>query len=281
MIKLIEPALRGEPFDLPDRFFSDNIGMPNLFLNRPSDVPTRETLHFLISHISAGAEILEVGCGDGGVARELLNRGYHVTGLDADPEAIAKAQARGVPTVFGSWPASDLGVSPDAIVFTRSLHHINPLTEAIARASELLNPKGLLLIEDFAFEEVDERTVNWFVSVLRSKQAKALIHPIADQLATDLLAAADVMQTWQDNHGRNLHAFETMTKAVVQRFGIRENLSVPYLYRYLVPVLADTPEAISFIDAIFREETVLGGREEIVLVGRRIVASAISKGRNF
>ena len=68
--------------------------MPDLIVNRPTDVPTRETLEFLISRLLVGAKVLEVGCGEGQLAWELLQRGYRVTGLDSDSEAIARAQAR-------------------------------------------------------------------------------------------------------------------------------------------------------------------------------------------
>jgi SAM-dependent methyltransferase len=149
--------------------------MLDFIANRPADVATRETLDFLTSRIPAGTTILEVGCGEGQLARELLKRGYHVTALDANPNVIAKAQARGVPVVLGSWPKLNTGVAFDAIAFTRSLHHIKPLGDAIARARELLNPRGLFLIEDFALDEVDETTVHWFVRVLHSKQGAALI----------------------------------------------------------------------------------------------------------
>jgi len=71
--------------------------MPDFIANRPSDVPTRETLKFLISRLPVDAKVLEVGCGEGQVACELLQRGYSVTGLDSDSERIARAQAHGVP----------------------------------------------------------------------------------------------------------------------------------------------------------------------------------------
>src|SRR5438105_14440908 len=98
--------------------------MPHLIANRPTDVPTRETLGFLISRLPFGAKVLEVGCGEGQVAYELLQRGYSVTGLDSDSEAIARAQAHGVRAVVASWPKFDSSVSFDAIAFTRSLHLI-------------------------------------------------------------------------------------------------------------------------------------------------------------
>ena len=247
--------------------------MPDLIANRPTDVPTRETLMFLISRIPVGARILEIGCGEGRVACELLNRGYGVTGLDSDPEVVATAQARGVPAVVALWPKFDSSVSFDAIAFTRSLHHINPLGEAIARARELLNTNGFLLIEDFAFDEVNEPMVAWFVQVLRSKQGKALINPIPNQLVTELLSATDVMQTWRDNRAHDLHSFTAMNEAIAAQFVVLETQSAPYLYRYLIPVLPETSAAASFVDEVFQQETILGNRGEIVFLGRRIVAS--------
>jgi SAM-dependent methyltransferase len=248
--------------------------MLDLIANHSIDVATRETLRFLTAHIPAGANILEVGCGEGQVAGELLRRGYRVTALDSDPEAVARAQQRGVPAVVGSWPQFASEVSFDAIAFTRSLHHISPLREAIARARDLLNPTGLLLIEDFAFEEADEATIDWFVRVLRSEQGAVLINPVAGQLVTELLSSTDVFDTWRNNRGHDVHASATMNEAIAERFVVRETQSVPYLYRYLIPVLAENSKAAAFVDEIFQEELLLGQRGQVVLVGRRIVASS-------
>ena len=247
--------------------------MLDFIANRPADVATRETLEFLTSRIRVGAAILEVGCGEGQVAHELLKRGYHVTALDANPDVIAKAQACGVAVVLGSWPKFDTGVAFDAIAFTRSLHHINPLGDAIARARELLNPRGLFLIEDFALDEVDETTVHWFVRVLHSKQRAALITPVADQLVAELLSSTDVMKTWRKNRGHDLHSLTAMSVAIAKQFLVRETQSVPYFYRYLIPVLAETSGAVAFLNEVFQQEKLLGKRGEIVLLGRRIVAS--------
>lgn len=247
--------------------------MLDLTANQPADVPTRETLMFLLSHLSVGAEILEIGCGDGRVACELLKRGYRVTGVDSDPEVVAKAQERGVPALVGSWPEFHGNASFDAIAFTRSLHHINPLDEAIVHARGLLNPEGLLLIEDFAFEEANEATIDWFVKILRSEQGRALINPVQGQLVTELLSSTEVMNGWHRSRGHDLHSITTMNEAIAERFVARETQSVPYLYRYLVPVLADTSEAVSFVSEVLQQESLAGERGEIVLLGRRIVAS--------
>jgi SAM-dependent methyltransferase len=247
--------------------------MPDLIVNRPTDVPTRETLGFLISRLPVGAKVLEVGCGEGQVARELFHRGYRVTGLDSDSDAIVRAQGGGVRAVVASWPRFDSSVSFDAIAFTRSLHHINPLRQAIVRARELLNLNGLLLIEDFALDDVNEATVAWFVKVLRSTQGKALTNPVANQLVTELLSSTDVMQTWRDNRAPDLHSFTAMNEAIAAQFVVLETQAAPYLYRYLIPVLPETSAAASFVDEVFQQEAILGNRGEIVLLGRRIVAS--------
>ncbi len=55
-------------------------------------------------------------------------------------------------------------------------------------------------------------------------------------------------------------------------FAIRGTQHVPYLYRYLVPILPDTPKAAAFIAKIYDEESALGEKGTISLVGRRIVA---------
>ena len=247
--------------------------MLDLPANQPADMPTRETLMFLLSRIPVGAQILEIGCGEGRVACELLKRGHGVTGLDSDPEVVASAQARGVRAVVASWPKFDSSVSFDAIAFTRSLHHINPLRQAIVRARELLNPNGFLLIEDFALDDVNEATVAWFVKVLRSTQGKALISPVVNQLVTELLSATDVMQTWRDNRAHDLHSFTAINEAIAAQFVVHEAQSVPYFYRYLIPVLPETSAAASFVDEVFQQETILANRGEIVFLGRRIVAS--------
>ena len=45
---------------------------------------------------AAGAkDVLDVGCGDGGVARALSRRGFTVTGIDPSAAAVARAGASG------------------------------------------------------------------------------------------------------------------------------------------------------------------------------------------
>lgn len=241
-------------------------------LEKPIDVPTRETVAFLASHLHLGAEVLEVGCGKGHVASELSGRGYPVIGLDSNPEVIAQAQTRGVRAVVASWPAFD-GPPVDAIALTRSLHHISPLREAVRKARELLRPAGSLLVEDFAFDEMNAATIQWFLNVLRSQSGTALIRAVPGELVTDLLRANDPVVAWRQSRVHELHSMAAMKQAVEEYFTVRETQSVPYLYRYLVPVLTETPDAAAFVETVLQKEARLGQRREIVLIGRRIVGT--------
>ena len=59
---------------------------------------------------------------------------------------------------------------------------------------------------------------------------------------------------------------------IAEEFTVQETCAVPYLYRYLVPVLPKTPQATEFLQGVFEEEARLGERGDLLLIGRRIVA---------
>lgn len=242
-------------------------------MNEPIDVPTRETAEFVAAHVPPRAAILEVGCGAGHVAVELSSRGYQVLGVDSDEDVIARAQARGAPVVQASWP-DFRGAPVDAVVFTRSLHHIHPLREAVSQSRAILRPAGTLLVEDFAFDEADPVTITWFLKILGGQAAQALIASIPDAFVTKLLASPDPAAEWHKNHDHELHPVSAMTGAIAEYFTLRDARSAPYLYRYLIPVLPETPEATAFVEEVRQEEARLGERGEITLIGRRLVGSA-------
>src|SRR5262249_26118962 len=81
----------------------------------------------------APARILDVGCGNGELARALERAGYAVLAIDIDPAAVAAAIAHGVNATEADM--ADFDADPfDAVLFSLSLHHMDRLTEALARA---------------------------------------------------------------------------------------------------------------------------------------------------
>src|SRR6185503_11452391 len=97
-------------------------------------------------------QVLEVGCGSGAVASRLKQSGYAITGLDLEPESVGSARDRGVDAVEGD-VRTYKGGPFDALVFTRSLHHVDGIEEVVERAHSMVKPGGMLVLEEFAVEK--------------------------------------------------------------------------------------------------------------------------------
>jgi SAM-dependent methyltransferase len=241
-------------------------------VKHPVDIPTRETVDFITANVPPGSSILEVGCGRGDVAAALHSKGYHVTALDPNPEALRAAHSRGVPTVQARWP--EFHCPPqDAIVFILSLHHIPELKESVEAARDLLKPTGKLLVEDFTHRQVDSVTLGWFLELVHSPPSRQRITPVEGEFASGLLTTDDAVALWKECHAEALHTAKEMTGIVATTFDLREAGSPPFLYRYLVPVLEDTFEAAAFLEGVFQEETQRAARGEISPIGLRLVGS--------
>jgi len=99
----------------------------------------------------AARDALDIGCGGGGLARQLVALGHAVTGLDPAPQAIAAARER-VPAarfVIGGAEALPFGdASFDACVFLNSLHHVPVahMPAALREALRVLRPGGEVVI---------------------------------------------------------------------------------------------------------------------------------------
>jgi SAM-dependent methyltransferase len=95
--------------------------------------------------------ILEVGCGTGELAARLSKDAYSVVAIDSDRDSVAAAQRLGVNARVATWPDFDEGHF-DAVLFTRSLHHIHPLDESVRHAADSLVEGGRIIVEDFGYE---------------------------------------------------------------------------------------------------------------------------------
>lgn len=166
---------------------------------------TSQTISFCERWLTHPCRALEVGCGDGDLARALVERGHEVVAIDSDPAAITTAKARGVDARVAVWPAFASGKF-DALLFTRSLHHIEPLDGAVKRARDVLQPGGRILIEDFAPGEMSPRFLSWLrgeLSRIGEEWHQDPVHPIAD-----------------------------IRRAVASHFTIEYEADTPYCYRY-------------------------------------------------
>lgn len=109
---------------------------------------------FLISHIPDGVKsILDVGCGAGGLASELLSRGYKVEGVSPSPLLSETAQSQaGEDFKIHQGRFEDVTFSLDEqydmVMFSESFQYIT-LNMVLEKAKTLLKPGGHILICDF------------------------------------------------------------------------------------------------------------------------------------
>ncbi len=140
----------------------------------------------------------------------------------------------------------------------------------------MLQPRGKLLVEDFAFDAVNEPTIAWFIDVLRNQP---LINAGASAFISELISSDDPAAAWAHHHTREVHSVAAMNRYIARHFNIEEASRVPYSYRYLIPTLPATLAAARFLRRVLHEETQLGPAGQVALVGRRIVGTPI-QGRS-
>jgi len=114
----------------------------------------RRYSEFLIGHIPAGVErILDVGCGAGGLASELLARGYRVEGVSPSPLLTEAAQGQaGSEFKIHQGRFEDVTFADDdkfdLVMFSESFQYI-ALERVLGDAMQRLKPGGHILICDF------------------------------------------------------------------------------------------------------------------------------------
>ena len=96
--------------------------------------------------------MLEVGCGDGGLARALADAGYDVLAIDPeapDGEIFRRTTLEGFdePSPF------------DAVVASLSLHHVHDLGAGLDKVVRLL--EGPLILNEFAWDRREPMTPEW------------------------------------------------------------------------------------------------------------------------
>jgi SAM-dependent methyltransferase len=181
--------------------------------------------------------LLEVGAGNGELARALAQAGYDVVAIDPDPRG---ADVRPVALHELDEPAASF----DAALAVTSLHHVEPLEGSLARLAEVLAPGGLLVVDEFDVGAFDEAAAEWWLLQRRALGGE-------EQKSAEELVA---------EHREHLHPLERIVAALEPHFRLGTPVYAPYLYRWNLAesLRADEEDAIA--------------RGEIPAVGARLLA---------
>jgi SAM-dependent methyltransferase len=130
------------------------------------------------------ARLLEVGAGEGELARSLRTSGYEVTAIDPKSESPDVE-----PVALIDLPLPELPL--DAAIAVVSLHHVDPLEASVERLASVLDPGAPLLVDEFDAAALDERAAAWWLEQRRAHggedsetpeelgpKMRAKVHPI-------------------------------------------------------------------------------------------------------
>lgn len=265
--------MRNQPakgFSDPDQSVGERRGAE---VTEPADVAARETLSFVIASLPTDCQrIVEAGCGDGRLAAMLLFQGLNVVAVDNSADSADLTRALGVKVTCGEWNDFSDGVF-DAVLFTRSLHHMADPPEAVRHALQMLRDGGRIIVDELAPEHADEATVGWFSSFVETNVlGQCSVPPSDESLIASLLTAPD-LTSWSQHLHPGIHDYAVTRRAVVQAGPLVLEQSGPYLYRYLLDWLAAEPNGIAIAEAALMAEREMIDRCQITPLGRRLVVA--------
>ena len=182
----------------------------------------------------APARVLEVGCGSlGGFVPALLDAGYQTVGVDPEAPEGSDYQRIEVEHFDPPWPV-------DCVVASLSLHHVADLDAALNRLKDLLEPGGVLVVVEWAWERFDEATARWCFARLAPPAPGAepgWLHKHRQRWSASGKPWGGYLRDWAAEEG--LHSSEDILGGLQTRFTRRNAADAPYLFADL----ADTTEA--------------------------------------
>jgi SAM-dependent methyltransferase len=164
------------------------------------------------------ASLLEIGCGEGELARALAAAGYDVCAIDPKAPEGPIFQAVRLEDFDGTGPF-------EAVVASLSLHHITDLGAAVDKIAELLQPHGLLVLNEWDRERFVGGTARWY---FRQRQALAALGREHAEIESTF---DEWWPEWRERRS-DVHPYAAMRPELDRHFSEQLFEWVPYLYAY-------------------------------------------------
>jgi SAM-dependent methyltransferase len=173
----------------------------------------------------APVRILEVGCGEGRLARSMSAAGYRVVAIDPDAPDGSLFRRVTIEEFVESEPF-------DVAVATLSLHHIVDLDAALAKIAGLVVSGGTFVVVEFAWNHFDEATAAWALRHLDSETEHGwLAHRYNEWIAhgrDDDSGFAEYLRRWAAS--KKFHSAAMMLDVCRRHFVEVRFEAWPYLY---------------------------------------------------
>jgi SAM-dependent methyltransferase len=108
-----------------------------------------QILPLVARHLARAHRVLDVGCGEGQVARHLASLGIDVVGFDPTPSQLAVARERGSGPRYARARADALpcrDAAFDSVLVCLALEHVDDFQSAIDEVARVLEPGGTFLL---------------------------------------------------------------------------------------------------------------------------------------
>lgn len=230
---------------------------------------TDYTREFIRRALPGGANrLLEIGCGEGALAARLAADGFAVVALDSEQACVDAALGLGVDARLAAWPDFTDGRF-DAVLFTRSLHHVADLDASVAAAFAALGPGGRVIVEDFDFAFADKPAFDWFAGAVRAIAASGADFGESALLAGLVEGGQAPLDVWRAEHHHDLHSAAAIEAALRASGRSPASENAAYFFRYVERAL---PADHAAADTLREQELAEIASGRIKALGRRFIA---------
>lgn len=232
-----------------------------------------DTFDFLRKNTKEGASILEVGCGKGELAQLLQESGYKVQAVEKNPEHASLARARKIEVASIDFQNYSSPERFDCVAFTRSLHHFESMDTALQKAKDLLLPGGVLILDEFGADLIDDQAASWLFYLQQTFNATKMLTHLGG-FGHEVKEGESALSLWKKHHfgHHKIWDSKSIRNSVHSHFVVEQEFRVAYLYRYIVENMASPELAVAVGEPLRQWELQIYQYMAAEPIGLRIVA---------